>query len=343
MQKKLIALAVAGLVSAPAFAQSNVTIYGVVDMGVSYRSDNIVDGVGSRTAIDSGMQSGNRLGFKGTEDLGNGLKAGFVLEQGFFVDNGQSRNDGNWSRQSFLSLSGGFGTVALGRMYSPQYNLLASVDPFGTGTVGQANNLYANETRLSNAAAYVSPSFSGLNVTVAYSTQANGTLQEAADNTGDVQVWAISPVYQNGPLMVGLNYHQMQANDVTPDPKTKVWDIGGSYDFGVAKLAAIYGNRDTDNGNEGDYWMIGVSAPVGAAGKVMASYNSASIDVGAADDQEARQWAVGYEHSLSKRTNLYAAYADIKNEDGATFSTGDASNGGLGYQEGLSVGVRHKF
>ena len=344
MQKKLIALAVAGLVSAPAFAQSNVTIYGVVDMGVSYRSDNIVDSIGSRTGVDSGQQSGNRLGFKGTEDLGNGLKAGFVLEQGFFVDNGQSRSDGNFSRQSYVSLSGGFGTVALGRLYSPQFNLLGAVDPFGTGTAGQVNNLYVNDTRLSNTIAYITPNFSGITVTAAYSAQADGIKQENADNTGDLQAWAISPVYSNGPLMVGLNYHQIQANDVTPDPKTKVWDIGGTYDFGMVKVAAMYGNRDTDSAQESDFWMLGATVPVGAAGKVLLSYTSAETNVvGAAADRESEQWAIGYTHDLSKRTNLYAAYADIDNENGASASVGDASNGGLGYQQGLTIGVRHMF
>jgi predicted porin len=361
MQKKLIALAVAGLVSAPAFAQSNVTIYGIVDMGLSYLDDNRVNGVGSRTAIESGQQSGSRLGFRGVEDLGNGLKAGFVLEQGFFADTGAARNDGAFSRQSFLYLQGGFGTVALGRQYSPQFNLVAALDPFGLGTVGEANNVYGVVARMSNAAAYVSPSFSGFNVTAAYSTEASsystsglvaGTansagIEDIENNNTDVRAWAISPVYNNGPLMVGLNYHELETAQAGSNPKTKAWDLGGSYDFGVVKLAALYGNNDVDNGAETDKWMVGLSAPVGAAGKVLASYVNAEVDrPGSANDGEGRQWALGYEHNLSKRTNLYAAYADIKNDNANTaFDLGDASGNaaGMGYESGLNVGVRHKF
>ena len=341
MQKKLIALAVAGLVSAPAFAQSNVTIYGVVDMGVSHRSDNVLSGVKSQTAVNSGQQSGNRLGFRGTEDLGNGLKAGFVLEQGFTVDDGQSRTDGVWSRQSFLTLSGGFGTVAFGRQYSPQFNMVAAIDPFGTGTVGEVNNLYTLNTRLDNTVAYVSPSFSGLTVTVAHSTNAAG--QENDGNVGDTRVWAISPVYSNGPLMVALNYHQLKANKVTPNPTLKVWDLGATYDFGVAKVAALYGKRDVSATIDRTTWMVGATVPVGAAGAVLASYTRAENDVPVVADPRSSQWALGYTHNLSKRTNLYAAYADISNKNGAAASVGDASNGGAGYQQGMNVGLRHRF
>ncbi|MBV2204918.1 MAG: porin [Pseudomonas sp.] len=367
MQKKLIALAIAGLVSAPAFAQSNVTIYGLVDMGVAYRSDNVAAGVGSKTSIDSGIANGNRLGFRGTEDLGNGLKAGFVLEQGFYVDQGTGRGDGMVSRQSYLSLGGGFGTVLAGRVYTFQDQLRGTFDPFGNGTVGQIGNVYAAEVRLNNTVAYVSPNFSGFTVKAAYSTEmgdnqsgasgafmgsGSGTTNEALENYGDTTVFAISPMYQNGPLTLALNYHQAEAQDVAPVDKYELtnWDIGASYDFGVAKLAAMYGNREADD-NVGTYmdrdqWMVGVTVPVGAAGAVLASWTQAEDDkLGGA---EARQWALGYTHALSKRTGLYAVYADIKNDAGnagakLNAAVGDASNGGEGYQEGFQVGLRHSF
>lgn len=340
MQKKLIALAVAGLLSAPVMAQSNVTISGVVDMGIAHRSDNIADGVSSKTAIDSGIQSGNRVIFRGSEDLGNGLKANFHLEMGYFVDNGQSRGDGVWSRQSHLSLSGGFGSLSAGRHYSPQFSLLAGVDPFGTGLAGAANNVYAMDVRLSNSIIYTTPSMSGFKVAAVYSRQANGINQENLENAGDVRVWGISPTYSNGPLMVGFNYHRLKAN-VSGADATKVWDLAGTYNFGAAKLAAAYGNRD--NGADSKYFLLGVTVPVGQAGNVLASYVRAKTDIGAADDPTSRMIAVGYTHSLSKRTNVYAAYATIKNSDGGAAAVGDASNGGQGYQKGLNLGVRHMF
>lgn len=113
MQKKLIALAVAGLMSAPAFAQSNVTVYGLFDIGLAHYSDSAVSGKANRTGIDQGFLNGSRLGFKGVEDLGNGLKASFLYEFNVGVDNG---GDVGGGRQTVLALSGNFGTLALGRM-----------------------------------------------------------------------------------------------------------------------------------------------------------------------------------------------------------------------------------
>jgi predicted porin len=342
MQKKLIALAVAGLVAAPAMAQSNVTIYGLVDVGVSYRSDNIAPGVGSKFSVDSGIQSGNRLGFKGTEDLGSGLKAGFVLETGFGIEQPEFRNGSPlFGRQAFVTLSGGFGTLAVGRLYTTQFNLLVAVDPFGFGTVGQMNNIYPVDPRADNVVAYISPNFSGLTVTAGYVNHASGP--ETLGNDNDVRVYALSPVYQNGPLMIGLNY-----NKVVPQaagaPDLNVWDLAGSYNFGVAKVAAAYGKREVNRTDDRNSWMLGVTVPVSAAGKVLASYNYTKLDrAGTANDPKATQWAVGYEHSLSKRTNLYVAYADISNKKGVLASVGDSSNGGAGYQSGFNLGIRHTF
>lgn len=374
MQKKLIALAVAGLVSAPAFAQSNVTVYGVVDMGLNYSSSseavNPAAKLKSRSAIDSGLQSGSRLGFRGTEDLGNGLKVGFVLEMGLNADLGTSGQGGRtFGRQTILTLSGDFGTVALGRMYTPQFGLVTRVDPFGTGTVGDVSygrGVYTmatgrligtavagadGEIRLDNVAAYVSPSFSGFNVTAAYTRNGlgdeNRTLR--GNQSADTRVWAVSPVYSNGPLLVGLNYHRVKNDNL--DAKSRVYDLGFSYDFGVVKLAALYGQNRDDVGaldHKDKKWMIGATIPVSEVGSVMVSYSrlKSDSDVAALDDDRASKWAVGYTHSLSKRTNLYAAYAHLSTNRDAK---GEFSVGGTGavvngnFTSGLNVGLRHSF
>ncbi len=348
MSKKLILLALAGLASAsaPAFAQSSVTIYGLVDMGFSYRGDHIDDGIGSKTAIDSGMASGSRLGFRGVEDLGSGLKAGFVLEQGINVDRGSSAQSGrSYGRQSYLSLAGGFGGLQLGRLYTPQKNLHSDFDPFGDGFVGRIANVYVqtNGGRIDNTIAYQTPNLGGFRLTVAYSTQANG--QENPDNLGDARLWAISPRYTNGPLDLALNYHRVKAKG-TGDSANKVWDLAAAYDFGFMKLAAMYGNnQDKDLGDaDADMWMIGATVPVGGAGKVLLSYNRAKVEVDNMKDIKASQWALGYVHQLSKRTDVYAAYADINNRDDAFWAeVADSSNSGEGYQRGFNLGVRHRF
>ncbi|CAM5504869.1 porin [Thauera mechernichensis] len=358
MQKKLIALAVAGLVSAPAFAQSNVTIYGVVDMGYQYTSGSDTKSLKSRSGVDSGLQSGSRIGFRGTEDLGNGLKAGFVLENSISPD---VSSNVSLARQSFLSLSGGFGTVAVGRQYSPQYNLVSAIDPFGAGTVGdvtygrgvyfQGASVAPDSIRLDNLVAYVSPSFGGLTVTAGYTADAIGDepLVARGAQSSAAEIWAVSPVYKNGPLMVGLNYHQVKIDSL--DHKDKVWDLGGTYDFGVVKVAALYGQFDTDEGSESGkvkQWMLGLSAPVGAAGRAMFSYSSFEGSWTGEPDAEADKWAIGYTHSLSKRTNLYAAYADIDTNQearGAFSVKRGALRGGQfdDFTKGLNIGVRHTF
>jgi predicted porin len=399
MQKKLIALAVATLASGAAFAQSNVQIYGSVDMGFSHRGDNIVSGVDNKNAIDSGISAGNRLGFKGVEDLGNGLKALFTLEAGFGVDTGESAQGGRlFGRQAFVGLTGDFGTAIAGRLYTPHYTMLSTIDPFAGGTVGQYRNTMGigllvdgenvfDPTRVDNAVAYVSPSFSGFNVTAAYSTNGiNGGIsqfnpatggfgaavtlpgtgrQEAIGNQGDNRVFAIMPRYTNGPLDLMANYHQINLfkNMNAIDDKITNWAVGGTYDFGVAKLAAFYDYNKWDNATNAlnalngtslakddlkmKSWMIGVTVPYGKHA-VMASYNRSKLELDHGADGSAHQWALGYTYSLSKRTNLYAAYADINNDDGKndlqrTTSVGDNSNVGQGYQNGFQLGLKHAF
>lgn len=363
MQKKIIALAVAGLASTAAFAQSNVQIYGVVDVGYNRSSSSDTGALKSRNALDSGMQSGSRIGFRGTEDLGNGLKASFVLENSIGVDTGAGPA---MTRQSFLALSNQYGTVAAGRQYTPQYGLVSKVDPFGTGTAGDVTygrGVYGmgaaaapTTIRLNNLVAYVSPTFGGgFNVIAGYT--ANGLVDELNTPSGtasaDAKVWAINPNYSNGPLFVGFNYHRVKID--AADYKDRVWDLGASYDFGVVKLAGVYGrikntNLVANTTNIAKQWMIGATVPVGAAGNVLVSYsrNKIDSDVVAADGAKASKWALGYTHNLSKRTNLYAVYAKISTNTEAegSFSVkgGAAIGGGADdYTSGLNLGVRHQF
>lgn len=364
MQRKIIALAVAGLACSPAFAQSNVTVYGLIDMGFSYRSDNLNPDIKSRSGIDSGMANGSRLGFRGTEDLGNGVKVNFVLEQGMGVDTGASNQAGRtFGRQSFLALSGGFGTVALGRMYTPQNALQATIDPFGDGSVGKISNLYAGNDRVDNAVFYTTPDFSGLKVALVYSGNTGVTAtNENNGNLADERFWAIAPTYVNGPLTVGANFHRQKAHDVDNAKTEKVWDLGASYDFGVVKLAAMFGARK--DGSKADlgtlkvhddakFWMVGASVPVLASGKVVASYVHAKDDRDVGEDWKANKWALGYVHTLSKRTDVYAAYASIDNNDASSYGVSDALNLGRtlvanqanrdAYQKGFNIGLRHRF
>jgi len=348
MQKKLIALAVAALASGAAFAQTNVTVYGSVDMGISHRGDNIAKGVSGKNAIDSGISAGNRLGFRGVEDLGNGISALFTLEAGFNADDGEHTQSGRlFGRQAFMGLTGGFGTVIAGRLYTPHYSLLSAIDPFKAGTVGQYRNVFAagvttggenlfDPTRVDNTLAYVTPSWGGFNVTLAYSTNAIG--QEALENYGDNRVWAILPRYTNGPLDIGVSYHQIKSKDKTTlrfgngtvaDPywftssklvDIKNWAVGGSYDFGAVKLHAFYDQNKfndilgLDNTYKLKSWLLGVTVPFGKHA-IQGSWTQSKLSGVDGFDGKARQFAVGYTYALSKRTNFYAAYSDIANRN----------------------------
>lgn len=376
MQKKHLVVAIASLLSVPAMAQSNVTIYGLADLGYSYRGDNIARGIDSRSGLDSGQAAGSRIGFRGVEDLGNGLSVGFVLEQGLFADTGAGRADGAYSRQAFLYMtSSKAGTVQLGRVYAPQDSFISGFDPFAGGTVAQVGNIWSlREIRYNNTIKYISPSFSGFNVTVAYSNSigvnqsgvtppSTNQIDELAGNENDIRGWAISPMYQNGPLKIGASFQQRKTNEPiagnTDQHKRTTWELGGSYDFGFAKLSAMYGQARDKDANaiagakaEIKQFFLGASIPVSTNGTVLASYGRSKNDASTANDARATQMALGYNHALSKRTGIYAAYSKISNDGGTQVDgvdqgvrafVGDASYPGQGYQRGFQLGLRHAF
>lgn len=377
MQHKFMALAAAGLLSTSAFAQSNVTIYGVVDYGYAYRFDgrnlsNAGPTPNSASQLNSGQAFSNRIGFKGTEDLGNGLKALFVLEQGFNLDTGTEQVNGlAFARQSYAGLSGNFGTVIGGRMYTPYYNFMTSLDPFVNGTVGRYSNAFTlaptvsgssltNPLRFDNAVAYTSPSFGGFSVTGAFSNNVVG--QEAsASNAANNTAYALFGQYANGPIYVGANYHYIAGGSNPVDSvinDVQNFTLGGSYDFKVAKIMALWGWNEIDyagamsnisNATFNNY-MIGATVPFGKwTGKATYVYSDGNKSAGG----DAQQFAVGLDYNLSKRSTIYTAYSYINNDDKRMSGTGDAGQGGSyaagnGYgagvwQQGFQVGLTHRF
>jgi predicted porin len=372
MQKKIIALAVAGLVSGAAFAQSNVEIYGSMDMGYLWQGDNKVSGVDDRSGIDSGIGKANRLGFKGTEDLGNGLKASFTYEVGLNGGDGKDFMAATQNRQSFLALSGNFGTVAVGRQYTPQHLFYGAVDPFYNDNIGQVGNAIIKDVRLDNLAAYVSPElFGGLTLIAGYTMSyggnesagnesASATLSEA-NLVQDASVYALAAKYAAGPIFAAINYHAAStnnANSALDGIDVTVWDVMGTYDFGIVKLHGSYGSRDTDGVANTDQWMLGLSAPLGN-GRAMFSYVDRNSDFDGTNlSAEVSQWAIGYDYNISKRTVAYVQYASQDQNDTAQAITGTANGGLLGYgssvatstsgtgnnyQQGFSLGVKHSF
>lgn len=377
MQKKIIALAVAGLASTAAFAQSNVTIYGSVDAGYAYRWDaeNKTTGQHSRSSLDTGASAGNRLGFKGVEDLGNGLKAVFLLEQGFAFDNGSSAQGGRiYGRQAYVGLTGGFGTAIAGRLYTPYWTLTSGTDPFAAGTVGQMRNVFSSgagvdglldPARVDNAVAYVSPSFGGFDVTVAFSSAAGisdaVTQENAGDNSKNNTVYALLAKYSAGPVMAGFNVHRIAVGSTTANTTAKSVDnytLAGTFDAKVVKLHAMAQYNVVDSSAvQGDFtgtnYMLGATVPLGKfALKTSVTYSDFNGDTNSPLKGTATQYAFGADYALSKRTNLYSAYSVIDSgaaRAGTIMGMNDAQgNGGVAatgnpFQQGIQVGVRHQF
>ncbi len=236
MKKSLIALAVLAAASGAAMAQSSVTLFGIVDTSVGYINKANANG-DSVYGLSTSGNATSRLGFRGTEDLGGGLKAGFWLEGEIFGDNGNA-NGFNFQRRSTISLMGNFGEVRLGRDLTPTYTKASSYDVFGQTGIGQFKGWSnwngsavadANDIRASNQVAYYTPNFSGFTGGVGYAFDEQ-TVGKAGRYAGAFGA------YDNGPLSLSLSYDR---RDLAAASKRDTLTFGGSYDLNVAKLTTI--------------------------------------------------------------------------------------------------------
>ncbi|MFZ6674550.1 porin [Undibacterium sp. Xuan67W] len=349
MKKSLLALAALAAISGAAQAQSNVTIYGVLDMAI--QNENNGAAAGAKTALDSGIQSGSRLGFKGTEDLGGGLKAIFKLEMGVNADNGASAQGGlAFGRQAFVGLTGDFGSVTLGRQMKPLFVAVDNIDPFSTGITsgaagvgtsgyGLAAFYVPTNPRANNTAVYTTNDLSGFTGSASY------TFGEVAGDTSNSRQVSLAGAYAAGPLYVTAVYNK--ENNIlgatsTPAVSAKTVFLAGTYDFGVAKAVAAYGKTTVDalsSSTDVKAWTLGATVPVTAADAIMGTYTRMTND--AATANKGSQFALGYTHSLSKRTNLFASISRTAND-------ANSNAGGLAAGNGLTdrlvnAGIRHLF
>lgn len=402
MSKKLLAAAIAAaLAPAAVMAEaSNVTIYGRVDYGFMSRGGDSgglsqAGRTGRLNDFEDGILGTNRFGFKGTEDLGNGLKAIYEFEFGFSGDSGTSFGS-TTNRHSWVGLTGAFGTVLGGRVDGARYSFVGKYDPFKNQTVANAGSLFGvtsglgQADRADNAIVYITPEVApGLKFLAAYTTSllseaGSGSIANHDVETGDTPLYAIAAMYDNGPISLLLDYENLKIKNsgasnagttfvlnpstgvigpvVTPfssgsDLEFDLWVVGGSYDFGVAKLSAYYESTEGDNTaskavSNGDGWLIGLSAPVTSNITLKASYVKANDD--RADDRDCSKWGIGGEYAFSKRTTAYATYAKINNDrlavcgisKNAAGGNGTGSNGanGTGYGDsGFNIGLAHTF
>ncbi len=371
MKKTLIALAVLGAAAGVAHAQSNVTIYGVVDTGYIKESGR---------DVRMGENINNRIGFRGTEDLGGGLKATFELEKRFDLFDGTSGNSNtagykkasttgansgkDWDGASNMGLAGDWGRVRFGRVNELTTETIRKFDPFYQYGVGSMLLSSQRSARIDKTARYDSPKWSGFSFGASYSLgqdtrNDSGTAVAKTGTHNDG--YGINLSYDNGPFMATANYSRVaDSND------SDTWNIGLAYKFGTARVMALYESTSdkgwTGGGNsnpvardpaknfgaglsqnvDSDLWLLGLEWDIGP-GQLDASVQYMDFDPAAkgVKDADVYKYAIGYTYNLSKRTSAYAqvSYSDFDEKSAGKFISGDNRSDMWGVQ----LGMTHKF
>lgn len=369
------AAAVLAMLGQSALAQSSVTLYGTVDGGVALLRSG-APGVGTLTAVTTGVSSGSKWGLRGSEDLGGGLKAIFQLEAGLELDTGAAKAfSGNpstatptapngvsatgFNRRSYVGLQSNYGTLTLGRDYTPVYYASLAADIFRLGlfgnlqaTVGPAggSERYA---RASNAVFYTSPEFNGIKARAVYSlgsesTGAAGGLPKEAN-----RFFGVGAEYANAGLVLTASFQELEYPVVggTPAAFTGATDkrrdglIGAKYSFGNFAVAGGYW-KITAPQNATDAWL-GASMNIGR-GTVLAQVQRLRQDNPTGAEREGTVFGLGYVHNLSKQTALYASYGRVSNNATGAFALASSdvsvAAGAPGADpSALGFGIRHNF
>ena len=378
MKKTLAAVAVLGAFAGSALA-ADVQLYGLIDTGLQYLhsdADTNKDATNS-FSMESGMASASRFGFKGTEDLGNGLTVGFVLENGFTSDDGAEKGV-FFDRESSLFLQGGFGKVAFGRMGSinngtSSWGKYGMISAFGTSWgdyAAQAGTWAMGAGLWDNMISYQTPTFAGVTVYAQYGMGNAVTDYNSVENeSSSDRYYALGATYANGPLNLylavdSINYatYNGRTNTTSDVDDSLTVTLGGNFDFEVVKLFAgaqyfdeiklstMKGAVQLDSGTlagKMEGWSLGVSASIPAAGGTVlvgAAYldaEAAGSVTGDAKDDELNRWIVsaGYDYPFSKRTDVYGVVT--YNQDQMDSKT--AANDRDPSVYGVMVGLRHKF
>lgn len=369
MKKSLVALAIlaaAGVAS----AQSSVTMFGIVTLGVQHGTGS---GAGSadKTGINSGGDVTSRLGFRGTEDLGGGLSAGFWLEAQVNVDDGTGAQTVTNNQTTGLapSLAGGqgltfnrratvslasksLGEVRLGRDYRVESVNNAAFDPFtvqgaggSEGPDAQANRFLpggGSALRVSNSIAYFTPATLGgfygqVQLSLGENPSNAGVNEDDGDHAGVRVGWA------KGPINVAVSTGRTEFATSATTGDVTLSNVAASYDFGFAKVAAVINHDKFDRAVEltGKGGLLGVTVPVGA-GEIRASYSRYEI-TGNGLSPEVERISLGYRHHLSKRTALYATVGHLKNSGGSSRALLGATTGVNENSTGTDIGITHRF
>lgn len=378
--RKMFLLSAIGLACAGAQAQSSVTLFGVVD--VNAQRFNSGAGVGKATMVGNGGLSTSRLGFRGREDLGGGLYAGFWLEASLNPDTGEGRNTNlnnqpsgaaaapagttgiKFDRVAYVSLGGSFGEVRLGHDFIPTHWSSIYFDPFNANGVARAGNL----TFSGVTSAPLPSAITGSN-TVSYwlppkllgglygmAMAGTGENNSGAANSSDGNFGGFRIGYASGPFDVAAAMTRTKNVSTATLGRYTHANIGGTWSAGFAKFFALYNVVKVELASgevRKNTAEVGAHIPVGPVGRIRVSYAALDDRSGAGllnangtprNQNDARQIGLGYVHDLSKRTALYTNYARLKNRGQANYvvSGGRAPLPGQN-STGIEFGVRHLF
>ena len=350
----ITAAAALGLGAAAASAQSTVTVFGLLDAGITRLKSG---GAGSQTLLNTDANTSSRLGFRGSEDLGGGLKANFWIEAAISPDTGtggasstnnkDSVNTGalTFGRRATVGLQADWGELRLGRDYVPSFsNLTTAMHPFGTNGVGSSGALFypvsaggttvRTNVRASNAIGYFLPAnAAGVYgaLMVASGEQPSGT---ATSKDGDHQGIRLGWRNERWNVAAATGKTRYATGDYTQS------NVGANLQLGAVKLMALWGENKV-GATRTRAQMLGTQWAVSELGELRLAYSRLQAR-GVASD--ATHWAIGYVHELSRRTGVYATAARITNKgSGNRFNVGLAATTPGGSGSGVDIGLRHSF
>jgi predicted porin len=352
MKAKFSFLCAALLCGATASASDSVAFYGVMDVGISVDQGGVA---GTSTRVTSGMATQSRWGFRGVEDLGQGMSAFFVIEGGIHADNGTStQNNTLFGRTTIVGLRGRYGAVSAGLQDTPLFTTLnVLVDPLRSGIVRANNLMPPTGFRAPNSVLYRSPEIDGFSGDLMYSAG------EVAGSEAAGRAFGGSFGYSRGPLAVRVAYHRKNNDSATvtgTDPARNLL-FGANYDFGVARLhvgyelnkgrnsaplnngAAVFGGAAPIASTDSRDLLLGASLPFGASTVVLTYVR---MDDRTVHNQDAQQLGAAYMYAFSKRSDVYASYGVIHNHNGAAYTEGNSEEPGTGNRQ-LAMGLRHRF
>jgi predicted porin len=347
MKKSLIALAV--LASTGAMAQSSVTLYGIVD--IALQSAKVTNTPRANT-VESGGVNGSRFGLKGSEDLGGGLKALFVLENGFKADTGAIGGGAGlnglagtskpatamFGRKAYVGLAGGFGEFRIGNVPTAYDDTAINANSIFDSNYAPAYSVWAGGHNYNgtpgNSVYYASPSFGGVTFAGSYALGENKTATTNAKGLGAVNVQ-----YSGGPIYASVAYQEDKTSAPgvggNPDNAYKDTLVNFSYDLGVVKLLTSYNRQVATDNTKSDQFQLGADLPLGSALTLSGGYAYSKDKLAGVTGDKRQGFGLGAKYALSKRTFVYTAatYAETKPAGGGSKVKGDV----------YAVGIQHSF